>query len=82
MAERTCTGDCLKCSFQQQTYCAAQRSYGIMKNQEAIVAKLDAIISSLPKFTSNEIISLLNKDSAQKEAGAENRASETIKNLE
>ena len=82
MAERTCTGDCLKCSFQQQTYCSAQRSYGIMKNQEAIVAKLDAILSSLPKFASSEIISLLDKDNAQKDAGAENRASETIKNLD
>lgn len=71
---QTCTGDCLKCSFQQQTYCAAQRSYGIMKNQEAIVARLDAIEIALASFAPGKIINLL-EDNAQKGSGAENRES-------
>ena len=46
-----CTGDCLKCTFQQQTYCAAQRSYGIMENQKAIVAILERLEARLVGFT-------------------------------
>lgn len=73
---QTCSGDCLKCSFQQQTYCAAQRSYGIMKNQEAIVARLDAITAALAAFSPGQMINLL-EDSAQKGSGAENREPKT-----
>lgn len=73
---QTCTGDCLKCSFQQQTYCAAQRTFGIMKNQEAIVARLDAIAASLNAFGPSQMINLL-EENAQKDSGAENREPET-----
>lgn len=70
MAAQTCTGDCLKCSFQQQTYCAAQRTYGIMKNQEAIVARLDAISAALEAFAPSQVFNPM-EDSAQKDSGAE-----------
>jgi len=78
MAENKCTGDCLKCSLQQQMYCSAQRTYAIMKNQEAIVARLDALDARLSKFDNSEIINPFAKDIAQNGAGAENRASEII----
>ena len=71
MAENKCTGDCLKCSFQQQVYCAAQRTYAIMNNQEAIVNRLDILEDMLSRFDTKEIIPL--EDSAQKGSGAENR---------
>ena len=72
MAENRCTGDCLKCSFQQQMYCSAQRSYGMMKNQEAIVARLDRIESVLERFAPTSLINL-NEEKAQESPGAENR---------
>ena len=71
MAEKSCTGECLKCSFQQQTYCSAQRTYAIMRNQEAIVNRLDRLEQMLSRFESIEIIPL--EDNAQKDSGAENR---------
>ena len=74
MQENKCTGECLRCSFQQQTYCAAQRSYGIMKNQEAIVARLDAIAAALASFAPGQVFNPMG-DSAQKDSGAENRES-------
>ena len=76
MAAQTCTGDCLKCSFQQQTYCAAQRSYGIMKNQEAIVARLDALAAALAAFTPGQVFNPM-EDNAQKGSGADNKEHET-----
>ena len=74
MQENKCTGECLRCSFQQQTYCAAQRSYGIMKNQEAIVARLDAISAALASFTPGHVFNPM-EDNAQIGSGAENRES-------
>lgn len=68
MAEKTCTGECLKCSFQQQVYCSAQRTYAIMENQEAIVERLDRILA---RFDTSNLIPL--EDSAQDGSGAENR---------
>ena len=74
---QTCTGDCLKCSFQQQTYCAAQISYGTMKNQEAIVARLDAIESKLNTFSSPDaMINPLNE--TPKGPGVENNGPASI----
>lgn len=72
MAENKCTGECLKCSFQQQVYCSAQRTYAIMLNQEAIVNRLDRLDAMLSKFEPQDIINPL-EDSAQKGSGAENR---------
>ena len=69
MAENKCTGECLKCSFQQQVYCSAQRTYAMMLNQEAIVNRLDAMLA---RFEPNEIINPL-EDNAQKGSGADNR---------
>ena len=77
MATQTCTGDCLKCSFQQQTYCAAQRSYGLMKNQEAIVALIKDLDAKLVSFVGPAQINVL-ENNAQNGSGAENRESETI----
>lgn len=72
MAENKCTGECLKCSFQQQVYCSAQRTYAIMLNQEAIVNRLDRLDVMLSKFDPQDIINPL-EDNAQKGSGAENR---------
>ena len=74
MADFKCTGECLKCSFQQQVYCSAQRTYAIMANQEAIVARLDRLDAELSKFNNNDVIPL--EDRAQQDGGAENRPSE------
>ena len=75
MADKTCTGECLKCSFQQQVYCSAQRTYAILKNQEAIVNRLDILEDLVSGFTEKDIIPL--EDHAQKGSGAENREPET-----
>ncbi|MBO4718957.1 MAG: hypothetical protein J5658_03685 [Prevotella sp.] len=76
MEGQRCTGDCLKCSFQQQVYCSAQRTYGLMKNQEAIVARLEVIESRLSAFNTEEPIIKL-KTEAQKGSGADNREPES-----
>lgn len=72
---QTCTGDCLKCSFQQQTYCAAQYGHAIMDFMPAIIERLDRIDA---KFGQTDIINPLKVDKAQKGSGAENREPETI----
>lgn len=75
MEGQTCTGNCLKCSFQQQVYCSAQRTYGIMKNQEAIVARLEALEAKLSVFNPDRpAIKLI--EEAQKDSGADNRESD------
>ena len=85
MADKVCSGDCLKCSVQQQVYCAAQHGHAIMAAIPAIVDRLDRLEASLSRFgqTTEEFINPLRvKHDAQKGAGAENRASETINNIE
>ena len=74
MAER-CTGDCLKCNTQQQIYCASQRSYAILRNQEAIVARLDRLNEALARI-SGPVESIIGP-TAQQGPGAENRGSES-----
>ena len=76
MPEKKCTGECLKCTFQQQVYCSAQRTYAIMLNQEAIVARLDRLEGILSRFDSPATFNPL-EDKAQSGAGADNRAPET-----
>ena len=71
--ENKCTGDCLKCSFGQQVYCSAQRTYGLMKNQEAIVERLDRLESALSEFAPKPTIAL-----TQSTPGVENRGSDTL----
>lgn len=73
MMEKQCTGDCLKCSFQQQTYCSAQRSFAILKNQESIYAMLESLEK---KLSGEEIIPL----DAQEGRGAENSSPEENNN--
>lgn len=73
---QSCTGDCLKCSFQQQTYCAAQRTYGIMKNQEAIVARLESIEA---KLSAPAPASMINVLEAPKGPGADNDGPQSTK---
>ena len=75
MEEKKCTGNCIACSFQQQTYCAAQHGHAIMTYMPAIIERLERLES---KFVPADIINPLKEDKAQSEAGAENRASETI----
>ena len=68
-----CTGDCLKCNMQQQIYCAAQRSYAIMRNQEAIVERINAMDSKLAAFAPQQPMIRLTQNNAQNGPGAENR---------
>ncbi len=69
-----CTGDCIKCSFQQQTYCAAQRGYAIMTYMPAIIERLDKIEADLPRFAPDGVF---NPMEAQKTSGAENREADS-----
>jgi len=39
----TCSGDCLKCSFQQRVYCSAQMSRNMLDVLEDIRQRLDRI---------------------------------------
>lgn len=76
---KTCTGECLRCSFQQQTYCAAQRTYAIMENQRVIVERLDRMAAAIREITTdNGIINPLKEDIAQIPGGAENRPEQSI----
>lgn len=74
MEGKACTGDCLKCGMQQQMYCSAQRTYAIMRNQQAIVERLDRLDRALSQLAppADGMINPLN-DGAQMGAGAENR---------
>ena len=74
MEEKRCTGDCLKCSLQQQVYCAAQHGRAIYGNFGRIQERLDQIEASLVALASADNIINPMKDEAQGGAGAENRA--------
>lgn len=77
MAENTCTGECIKCSFQQQIYCAAQHGHAVMNNQRTIIARLERIENALAGISGpSALINPLEEKKAQEEAGADNRASE------
>lgn len=85
MAEKACSGDCLKCGLQQQVYCAAQHGHAIMENQRAETARLDAMDAVLSDIkaaiagftTQGDIINPLKDREAQEGSGAENREPET-----
>lgn len=75
-ATKQCTGDCLKCSFQQQTYCTAQRSYAILKSLETVIKNQGAIferVEILEKSLAGDAIIPMN---AQEGRGADNKAPE------
>lgn len=46
--EKVCNGECIKCSFGQQVYCAAQHGHAILENQKAIIRRLDIIAEAMP----------------------------------
>ena len=73
MQDKKCTGECIKCSFQQQIYCAAQHGHAIMSFMPAIIERLDRIDA---KFGSAEVFNPL-KEEAHKAPGAENKGAET-----
>lgn len=85
MAGKTCDGNCLGCSFQQQTYCSAQRTYQLMKNEEALFSHLTtmeeaiaALRDAFSKFSGGQLINPFGKieEKAQDGGGAENRSPE------
>ena len=79
MADKVCTGDCLKCSLQQQVYCAAQHGHAIMALFPVIVARLERIEAGLAEFgKTSDIINPL-QEQTQYGTGVENRVPETIK---
>lgn len=53
--------------MQQQLYCASQRTYAIMNNQESIVERLDNLAGLLGQIISKEGLMPI----AQNDAGAE-----------
>ena len=80
MAENVCSGECIKCSFQQQIYCAAQHGHAIMNNQRAIIARLERIENAISGPSGpGALINPLEERKAQEWAGADNRASEENK---
>ena len=77
MAEK-CSGECIKCSMQQQLYCSAYMSHAIMENQRVIVERLDLTDKAVSSLTErSDIINPFEEKKAQKSAGADNRAEET-----
>ena len=76
---KECTGDCLKCSFQQQVYCTSHFTYEMWRKQgnlEEAITRLEASISVLTD--KNNIINQLEDNKAQNPGGAENRPEQTI----
>ena len=71
MPDKKCNGECIKCSFQQQTYCAAQRSYAIMTYLPAIIERLDRLEAKFGGAVFNPM-----EEKAQSVPGAENRGAE------
>ena len=74
MTDKKCTGECIKCNFQQQVYCAAQHGHAIMAVMPAIIERLDRLES---KFGRADIFNPLAKEEAQNGFGAENREPST-----
>ena len=75
MPEKKCTGECIKCSFQQQIYCAAQHGHAIMAVMPAIIERLDRLEA---RFGPAALLNPLKDDGAQNDPGAENRGFGTI----
>lgn len=68
MADKTCTGSCLQCSFQQQTYCAAQRSYLLVEAMKGVVERLGRLETAVLALSSKEEI--IDVAEAQRDPGA------------
>ena len=77
MPEKKCTGECIKCHFSQQIYCAAQHGHAIMAALPSLFDRLDSLEKRLSRFDSTNIINPL-EDGAQKGPGAENRGPQPI----
>ena len=73
MANKACDGNCLGCSFQQQVYCSAQRTYQMMKNEEVLFSRLAALEEAVGRFSNRDSVfnPLEAKKEAQNEAGVE-----------
>ena len=71
MAENTCKGECIKCSFQQQIYCAAQHGHAVMNNQKAIVERLDRLEASIASLSKPQALINPLDPKAQEADGAE-----------
>ena len=71
MAENVCKGECIKCSFQQQIYCAAQHCHAIMNNQKAIVERLDRLEAGIAVIARPQaLVNPIGEPQAQKADGA------------
>jgi hypothetical protein len=68
MNEKKCTGDCIKCSLQQQIYCSSQHCHAIHETLCHIVEMLNNI-TSVPGGIINPL------ETPQKDSGVENRES-------
>ncbi len=72
MAENACTGECIRCSIQQQIYCAAQHGHAIMNNQRTIVGRLDRLEAAIESVSSQDkLINPLAVKQTQEADGAE-----------
>ena len=69
-ADKSCTGDCLRCSMQQQIYCSSQRTYAMLENHRAFAARLEDIEKRLEQLASPVNLIPLNGE-AQSSGGAE-----------
>ena len=71
MAEFKCSGDCINCGPAQRIYCAAQRSFAMLNNQQSILAQLAEIREILSR---EETVTPLD-EAGTDDVGAENKTS-------
>jgi len=70
MPEKKCTGDCIKCSLQQQIYCSAQYSY-VMRD---LLMKINEKLDKLTMAPAN----IINPLETQEGSGVENRGPQLL----
>ena len=75
MAEFKCTGDCIKCGPAQRIYCAAQRCYTILENQQAILSRLAELREMVAQ---QNAVTPIDETGTEIETGAENRVSPKV----
>lgn len=75
MAEQiTCKGDCISCNAAQRIYCAAQRTFAIMQNQQSILEQLAELREAISQA---KAVAPIDETGTEDDAGAENRASKS-----
>ena len=72
MPEKKCTGDCIKCSLQQQIYCSAQYSHEILAKQHSLEDRLNSLAARLDSLTTAPA-NIINPLGTQEGSGVENR---------